>query len=299
MLRNESKSKCDRDTLKKNYSINIKTVRKYTYEPYNTDMNEFKMRQEIINKVLLDRKRAASFILVNIKNFKNRKNEKNEFLIKHILKARIAAAIFIQKMFRMFIVRKSIRNMLNNNNYVFTYKFDKINDYNIMRPIDLKLKLTKGEQIYPFHYCRFLDSYYMSISKSKILPKKIRVNFLVNDKPIIDPRYDVDCIKGVFYNIIDSSIFKNTKAKKKNNTFEKMFEINYSNHSENSISDVSISETGDIDRTFRKIIPHMVKRPNLSRLVLDKKQPVKSILKKCSSKTMKRVQFSLENIYCN
>ncbi len=89
------------------------------------------------------------------------------------------------------------------------------------------------------------------------------------------------------------------KKTKRSNEYEKMFEINYSAYSENSVSDVSVSEATDIDKTFTKIISHKVKRQTSPKLVVSQKQPVKSILKKCSTKTVKRVQFSLENIYSN
>jgi hypothetical protein len=296
MVRNESKSKSDRDVISITKTINIKTVRKYAYEQFNKHMNEVELRQQIINKIIEDRRRAARVILFNLKKYKNIKKKNKNIMIRKILKIRIAAAIFIQKKYRMYQIRKSVKKLLCKTNYLFIYKFDNT-DYEKIKPITLKLKLTKSDQSYTFNYCKYTDTYYISFPKTKILPRRIRVNFSVNDKPIIDPRYDVDCVKGIFYNIIDCSKIKNMQTQRRSNEYEKMFEINNSVNSENSVSDKS--EVSDIDRTFSRKISHKVKRQTSPKLVVSQKQQVKSILKKCSTKTVKRVQFSLENIYNN
>ncbi len=123
----------------------------------------------------------------------------------------------------------------------------------------------------------------MKFKKTKLIPKRLNVNFLVNDKIIIDARYDVDCKDGTFSNIIPSTLFKKiTKPKQ----FQKMFEI------KTNLSTSDISETADeevlIAKTFRNSVPSKFSKP------------IKSILKKPNSKkVIKRVQFNFQNVYCN
>ena len=62
--------------------------------------------------------------------------------------------------------------------------------------------------------------------KKGIIKRQYRVNFIVNEHIIIDPRYEVGSDeKGNFYNIILKKMLYNTKNRTKN--FSDFFEKNY------------------------------------------------------------------------
>ena len=230
-----------------------------------------KNRQILIERILETRKKAARLIQKFFLKFYEKKKKLKEEFIKHILASRHRMAIIIQKTVRMFLVRQDVNKVLNPPKHICIYRMEKK-----CEKVKLQIKLLDKNKTINFNYSRPLDLYYAYISKPKLLPRKMRIHFLINNKIVIDSRYPVDSMHGEFYNIVETgNIFKKPKGE-----YEKIFEI----FSEKSVS----SQASDtIDKLFRHSLqPRRVQH----------KEP-KSILRKSKFKTNKSVSFAATNQY--
>jgi hypothetical protein len=241
--------------------------------------NSIEKKNFLISKIIEERKQASRRILnffrkVVLETKEQRRNE----LINLILETRSSAALSIQKVFRGYRVRHSLRELLTvkTNDYIFLYKNE---DQSVRPRIQLSLHDSKGESLLNLTYSAILDTYYICLKNIKVMRKKILVNFIVNEKVIIDHRYKVDCQGGKFYNILDSTMLRRRRHHKSQKVhhkgWEKVFEINNEREPSNISSDISVSEQPDIDKFLKKIT-------NCAAIKKIKKQ-VRPILKKLDS----------------
>jgi len=191
----------------------------------------------LLTKILKNRVESVKKIIKRFRIFKENQKIKYEILKTQILSEREKSAIKIQTIFRSFFVRKCINNILAKleKNYIFTYDnnknfFEKTNNnincllnnayisnanYDIIDkeeeslPNDIKLKIinkkSNNPEILNFEYSKILKIYYVVFKKSGLVRKNHKVNFIVNGKNIIDPRYKLCSDEnGKYYNIIES-----------------------------------------------------------------------------------------------
>jgi hypothetical protein len=247
------------------------TFRKLTAddEQINSTIN----RELLIDKIIEFRKNAAMILQTNIRIFLNRKEILKREFIRYIISCRNISAMIIQKTIRMYLTRKAVRKVINPKHYICIYQIEKKCGL-----AKVQIKLLDKKKLINFSHCKPLDLYYAYIYKPKLLPKRLKVHFLINNKIVIDSRYPVDCTHGEFYNIVETgSIFKKPKGE-----YERIFEI----VSEKSVS----SQASDtIDKLFR----HKVQ--------IKKTQPrvIKSILRKGKLNSNKSVSFATSNQYYN
>lgn len=195
-------------------------------------------KQLLVDNILYQRKRSAIQISLFTKRKLLQLKAKRRLLIHRILKGREKLIIRIQSVFRGYVIRKDWRNIslcdlvffydindnmihkltMNNNQNNNTFNNNcKGNGYDKKGLINIKLCIykngKKGKQI-QFYYSRGLKSYYLPLLKRGVIKNRYKVNFIVNDQTIIDPRYDVsNDDKGNFYNIISKAMIIDFKKK--------------------------------------------------------------------------------------
>ena len=323
---------------RKRYSIyfskRILSLYKKTYIPNSINQNneDLKLKKDfLIKKIINLRKKYIIKIQSTIRKFLLYKKYKGFLFIKNIINKRIKSIILIQSIYRMGICRKNIKELLNND-ALFFYKFplDIINKICVFsskteelknqlknNKLNLSLLIHKPNINLNFKFSKYLNSYYISIKKIKLMRKNILVNFQINGETFIDPRYSIIDDKGEkFYNILTSKMFyrKNNKEKlftkidkKKDNEkkqWEDLFIIKTKRKRSISFDASSISSKTDIskelDRNMGEIYNNQVFQSNNFQ---KEKKPLQSILKRKSSKNdnlkfKKKVCFENKIEFC-
>ena len=161
---------------------------------------ESEVRKQLISHVLLTRRRAAK----TIKDFFVFNKKKADAIKNHIISLivlnRTKACIKIQSIFRMFLNKKEIRKIFNKSSYVFFYSLNK-QLCNNNQKADLKLKIWNQNSFINFSYSKLLNIYYVK-TKSKLIKKKIFLNFYYDNVCVLDPKYAVEDHQTGFYNVI-------------------------------------------------------------------------------------------------
>ncbi len=301
-------------------------------KPINQNIEDLKLKKNfLINQIINLRKKYIIKIQSIIRKFLLYKKFKGFLFIQNIIYKRIESIILIQSIFRMGICRKNIKELLNND-ALFFYKFplDIINKICILsskseelknqlknNKLNLSLLIHKPKMNLNFKYSKYLNSYYISIKKIKLMRKNILVNFQINGETIIDPRYSIIDDKGEkFYNVLTSKMFyrKNNKEKllmkidKKINyekkQWEDLFIIKAKRKRSMSFDASSISSKTDIskelDKNMGEIYNNQVFQSNNYQ---KEKKPLQSILKRKTSKNdnlkfKKKVCFDNKIEFC-
>ena len=302
-------------------------------KPINQNIEDLKLKKNfLINQIINLRKKYIIKIQSIIRKFLLYKKFKGFLFIQNIIYKRIESIILIQSIFRMGICRKNIKELLNND-ALFFYKFplDIINKICVLsskceelknqlknNKLNLSLLIHKPNINLNFKFSKYLNSYYISIKKIKLMRKNILVNFQINGETIIDPRYSIIDDKGEkFYNVLTSKMFyrKNNKEKlfmkksKKINyekkQWEDLFIIKTKRKRSISFDASSISSKTDIskelDKNMGEIYNNQVFQSNN---FTKEKKPLQSILKRKSSKNdnlkfKKKVCFDNKIEYCD
>lgn len=212
---------------------------------------------DFIKNLLIQRKNAA----MKISNFIKKKvlimKMKKKIILKKLLKIRREKIKKIQAVMKGRFVRKEF-NLLLQNDYVFFYQMDttlvdklalfsKNNEINNNSKIKEKINKIDNIKIqifshqfkmkkFKFIYNKALKTYYLPIKKVRVLKRQFKVNFYINDIPVIDPRYGVDFdSKGNFFNIILKIMI--IKINKKQSSFSSVNHIQYNNNNDNNNSE--------------------------------------------------------------
>jgi hypothetical protein len=294
-LNPQEKTRSNMVSLSLSERSKMKKFRKYSCqdelnkEPKGLNIdNQVDRKKYLVDKIIQERLEARNRLVKFFRSFRERESLKQSRVISYILTQRQNSAEVIQKSFRMFLVRREIKQILyvKQNDYILFYRQeDKITG----KKIQLKIN-KKYETILDFKYSRALDTYYLILKDLRVLKKRFKVNFIVDGKVIIDPRYKVDCEDDKFYNIIESYMLvkgKRVPRKVVHKAWEKVFEIN--GDSARSISDASVSEQPDIDRVLKKILHNTTSFKKTPR-------EVKPVLRKVRSGIRKNVTFSDRDI---
>ena len=293
-IRPENKIKNKNDShnpLSLTKRVILKSYRKYSYE--GIDNIESSNKNYILEKIINERNNAANKIIYYFKRYYSLIIIKKREIINLIFSIRVESITKIQKYFRMYMVRKDITKMINvSDNYVYFYVIEKLNNKS---PSNIQIKIfnsNKSNVLLNFSYSKVLDIYYTLLIKPKILKKKIRVNFIINDQIIIDHRFPVDFQNGQFYNILDTTNIFRRNNHISSNKWQRIFDINLS---EKSISENSMTDRIDIDKAFKE----NMRINKLKYKSFPNNKPFKSIIKKTTNKKNKSVSFAKENQYFN
>jgi len=287
-------------------------------ENLSNEINEkdkLKYKNELLNNILNQRKKSAIKISNFIKSKIDLINIKKKFLIKKIIDNKIKLIIKIQKHIRGFLVKKSINQILNCE-YVLFYRLSKdlinklnktkINDKRKQNIVQCKIfSRPFDNKKYSFIYCKFLNCYYLPLINIRILKRKYKINFIINNQTIIDSRYQVDTDnKGNFYNIImKNMIFRFKKGEKEmiecqeKKYWESIFEIKKKIKRTNSYDSLSISNSNFSNENFTPIYEsEMSNKCNLKPIL---KNPLKKIESFEDKKDIKnrKVSFNTKIIY--
>ena len=287
-------------------------------ENLSNEINEkdkLKYKNELLNNILNQRKKSA----IKISNFIKSKIDlikiKKQFLIQKIIDNKIKLIIKIQKHIRGFLIKKSINKILNCE-YVLFYRLSKdlinklnktkINDKRKQNIVQCKIfSRPFDNKKYSFIYCKFLNCYYLPLINIRILKRKYKINFIINNQTIIDSRYQVDTDnKGNFYNIImKNMIFRFKKGEKEmiecqeKKYWESIFEIKKKIKRTNSYDSLSISNSNFSNENFTPIYEsEMSNKCNLKPIL---KNPLKKIESFEDKKDIKnrKVSFNTKIIY--
>jgi len=225
---------------------------------------------DFIKNLLIQRKNAA----MKISNFIKKKvlimKMKKKIILKKLLKIRREKIKKIQAVMKGRFVRKEF-NLLLQNDYVFFYQMDttlvdklalfsKNNEINNNSKIKEKINKIDNIKIqifshqfkmkkFKFIYNKALKTYYLPIKKVRVLKRQFKVNFYINDIPVIDPRYGVDFdTKGNFFNIILKIMI--IKINKKQSSFSSVNHIEYNNNNDNNNDCSENNEEGYWENIF-------------------------------------------------
>ncbi len=291
-------------------------------ENLSNEINEkdrLKYKNELLNNILNQRKKSA----IKISNFIKSKIDlikiKKQFLIQKIIDNKIKLIIKIQKHIRGFLIKKSINKILNCE-YVLFYRLskeliDKLNHKNINKSnkninkqniVQCKIFSRPFEnKKYSFIYCKFLNCYYLPLINIRILKRKYKINFIINNQTIIDSRYQVDIDnKGNFYNIImKNMIFRFKKGEKEiieyqeKKYWESIFEIKTKIKRTNSYDSLSISNSNISNENYTPIYEsEMSNKCNLKPILKNSLKKIESFEDKKENKKRK-VSFNTKIIY--
>lgn len=291
-------------------------MRKYSHSFLSKEENLCKENKKIlIERILEERDKAAYKIQKHVKVFITRVTTRKKIFFQVLFEARTQACIKLQRKIKSFLVYQHIHSMRKKYDLVFFYNFThtsmkgvyNLNERNVLK---LLLWTNSGKNSTPtelaFNYSRPLRTFYLPFSKQRVIKKRFRVNFMVNDNIIIDPRYEVDSDEnGRYFNIVESTmLYRNNKSKcprkksppiDKDKYWENIFQIKIKKHSKDS---ESISDKTDLSvELMNNIIPIASIQSNLRRTI-----NVKSILKKRSllqeESTPKRKDSSKKVTFC-
>ena len=177
--------------------------------------------------------------------------------------------------------------------------------------------IQKPKMNLDFKFNKYLNSYYISIKKIKLMRKIILVNFKVNNEIFIDPRYSItDDKEGNFYNVLTSKMF-HRKRKEKNlfQNIKKEIKKEEEKHWEElfmlksrkrlmSFDASSISSKTDISKELDKNLGETFCNQVITSNNNDNdKKPLQSILKRKNNKNEKisfgkRVSFNKKIEFC-
>jgi len=276
----------------------------------------------LLNKIIYERKRAAQIISSAWKTFLFSLKVKKKIISEQIDIQRGKNSISIQKNVRRFLVRKHINILKNRFDLIFFYDYkdshkvvktnnekkyitnlnnnnsDNINsktvknehlEYFPQKDIKIRIIKDKGDPVeVKLHYTKILHLYYLPFNKKGVMRKRFKVNFIVDGKIVVDPRFEVDNDEhGNFFNIIESSSFKKRNFqpnivefnKPSQKFWENIFEIKSNFSKENSsISDMSEQHDTTIEKLMCKHSNYLKRQKSFSEC-----HPQKSILRNSSS----------------
>ena len=179
----------------------------------------------LINQIIHLRKKSVQIIQKQFKNFYLTKlNMKKILLIQNLLQKRNSSIIKIVSIIKSYIIRKKVQNYLSKvkTSFVIT------NELNMEKNMQLKVFFGNIIKIFNFEYDSFLDKFAIYIPRNKITKTEYQVNFLSNDKIVIDPSYFTSQENGIFVNIINfERIKKEELAKAAENEREKKYILMY------------------------------------------------------------------------
>ena len=179
----------------------------------------------IVSEIIEQRRQSANLIISKYKLlYESKLTLKNFFILHEILMKRKKAQEKILTSIRGYMIRKNITSYLSKikTSFIITTAIEGYDD------LRMKVYFGKKEKIFDVVKDPFLNKLAIYIPRNKITKTEYQVNFLSNDKIVIDPSYFTSQENGIFVNIINfERIKKEELAKAAENEREKKFVLMY------------------------------------------------------------------------
>jgi hypothetical protein len=159
------------------------------------------VRHHIIRHILGIRKEAIRKILKFFQNFSIIIKLKKKMIIQRILSERDRYCRVLQNYMRTYMIRSLVKKILEKQKEYFTIVCNIKNSKNV----SLDVFMNDGTKTnLKFEYCKIRKIYVLYILRKIARGCCFRVNFLSDEKVVIDPMYRTDYDdQGNFFNIID------------------------------------------------------------------------------------------------
>jgi hypothetical protein len=179
-------------------------------------------------------------------------------LIQQIIKQRKEKAEKIQNAFRIYINPKKIKALLEREKDNFCI----MSNIKYVKSLKLKIFLTGTVyKVVDFDYCKVRNNFIIYIPRNLVKNKKLKVNFISDDKVLIDSSFRTEYdSNGVFYNIIDFNKIEQEEEKQKkcyeetiyynNLTFLRQLEIMEKDNKESIEAEISEKRFASGDELF-------------------------------------------------
>lgn len=273
-------------------------------------MTEFDHLKELTTRIIRERQAKAVAISSFLKSKLNIIKARRRLIIKKIIEWRNEKAKIIQSRFRIVLIRKEVKGILTSSHFFFFYSLNETVISKLFQEKDqlikhVKMKLFLGQDTsitVTFNYSKCLQLFYVPIRCRGPLKRRIRVNFIINDQCIIDPRFEVDTNeRGEYYNIIIHSMLYKPMRRRRYHAvtieppskfWENIFQIkkrqrgscDSSSLSEKSI-DHYLSTNTNMIMTKDQEEPNKIKQPEV----------LKTILKRKENKSAKKKKVNFNN----
>jgi hypothetical protein len=178
----------------------------------------------LIEQIKNVRKNAINTIIKKLRIYSCKLKFKQFLFQKRLREILNENIVRIQKFVRRFLIYKHIfKTLWIENHYLLLYESDhnknKDNKINIIPEIKLKVH-EKENTIYSMKYSKILKKHFITFPKKGLIRSKYKVNFIINDKIVIDPNFGVDRVGDKFYNVLETKTLKFKKGKKSKNVNE-------------------------------------------------------------------------------
>lgn len=178
-----------------------------------------------ISEIINQRKQSANFIKEKYKNhYESKMNLHKFFILKQIILKRESAIDKIKSILKGYILRKKTIDYIQKikTSYIITTAIEGYEN------LKMKVYFGKSFKIFDVINDPFLNKPAIYIPRNKITKTEYQVNFLSNDKIVIDPSYFTSQENGIFVNIINfERIKKEELAKAAENEREKKYILMY------------------------------------------------------------------------
>ena len=180
-----------------------KKILKRFFQKVKKSLEEKKIEYHtlIINKIIRERRNAIfkiiNFLYSAVKNIK----EKREIIIKRIRNERKFFSQVLQNNIRYYLMRKKVNLLLEKEKDHFCL-ICKIKN---VKKVYLNVFIEKGQtEKLEFEFCKLRKVFVIYIQRELAQGNSFRVNFIADEKIVIDPEYRTDYDEsGNFYNLID------------------------------------------------------------------------------------------------
>ena len=153
-----------------------------------------------ISEIINQRKQSANFIKEKYKNhYESKMNLHKFFILKQIILKRESAIDKIKSILKGYILRKKTIDYIQKikTSYIITTAIEGYEN------LKMKVYFGKSFKIFDVINDPFLNKPAIYIPRNKITKTEYQVNFLSNDKIVIDPSYFTSQENGIFVNIIN------------------------------------------------------------------------------------------------
>ena len=178
-----------------------------------------------LSEIINQRKQSANFIIEKYRShYESKMNLHKFYILNQIILKRQSAIDRIKSILKGYILRKKTIDYIQKikTSYIITTAIEGYDN------LKMKVYFGKSFKIFDVINDPFLNKPAIYIPRNKITKTEYQVNFLSNDKIVIDPSYFTSQENGIFVNIINfERIKKEELAKAAENEREKKYILMY------------------------------------------------------------------------
>ncbi len=178
-----------------------------------------------LSEIINQRKQSANFIIEKYRShYESKMNLHKFYILNQIILKRQSAIDRIKSMLKGYLLRKKTIDYIQKikTSYIITTAIEGYDN------LKMKVYFGKHFKIFDVIHDPFLNKQAIYIPRNKITKNEYQVNFISNDKIVIDPSYFTSQENGIFVNIINfERIKKEELAKAAENEREKKYILMY------------------------------------------------------------------------